>query len=151
MGPLSSGKKWREHEDINPPTCAQVKYALNCTFISSCVYDVVLNKKRDIFTFCQHVSADISLCLAKINARILTCTKTVSSQLIFEVFMALRINILVFWVITLKFERNMLPSFAEFSPEHRGSIYFSEMPGYFNIVSLRRPEFRLYSTFCGHT
>lgn len=115
-----------------------------------CVYVVVLNKKRDIFTFCQHVSADISLCLAKINALILMCTKTVSSQLIFEVSMVMRINILVFWVITLTFERNMLPSFAEFSSEDRGSIYSSEMPEYFNIVSLPRPEYTLYSAFCGH-
>jgi hypothetical protein len=62
--------------------------------------------------------------------------------------MVLRINILVFWVMTLTFERNMMPSFSEFSPEDRGSIYSSEMPEYFNIVSLSRPEYTLYSAFC---
>jgi len=65
--------------------------------------------------------------------------------------MIVQINILVFWVMTLTFEKNMLPSFLQFSPEDRGNIYSSAMPEYFNIVSLPRPQYKLYSAFCGQT
>ena len=88
VGALSSGMKCPEHEDIYFPSCAQVKNALNYTFTSSYAYMVwTLISTGTSLPFVSMWMQTFPFVEQRINAPILMCTKAVSSQLIFKVFM----------------------------------------------------------------